>query len=115
MPHCSSLPALARGTPYRDPRPPMPVRSLRSDRIGTGVQVQWRAGSSDTTSYAVYRRDLAGGDHCPDNDARNLIGSIRSTGGQQTFVDTTAGKGHHYLYRVTALDRTWDHSLPHAT
>jgi hypothetical protein len=98
--------------PSLDARPPMPVRSLRSDSISTGVQLQWRAGSTDTTSYAVYRRDLAAGDHCPDNDARNLIGSIRSTGGQETFVDATAEKGHHYIYRVTALDRTWNQSIP---
>jgi uncharacterized lipoprotein YddW (UPF0748 family) len=107
-----SRPALVPAMPSLDARPPMPVRSLRSDWISTGVQLQWRAGSTDTTSYAVYRRDLAAGDHCPDSDARNLIGSIRSTGGQQTFVDTTAEKGHHYIYRVTALDRTWNQSIP---
>jgi hypothetical protein len=107
-----SRPALVPAMPSLDARPPMPVRSLRSDRISTGVQLHWQAGSTDTTSYAVYRRDLAAGDHCPDNDARNLIGSTRSTGGQQTFVDTTAEKGHHYMYRVTALDRTWNQSIP---
>lgn len=105
-------PALIPAMPSLDSRAPLPVRSLRSDRTSTGVRLQWRATSAETTSYAVYRRDLTAGDWCADNDARNLIATLRSTGGQQTYVDTTAVKGHHYLYSVTALDRTWNQSLP---
>jgi uncharacterized lipoprotein YddW (UPF0748 family) len=105
-------PALIPAMPSLDSRAPLPVRSLRSDRTSTGVRLQWRATSAETTSYAVYRRDLTAGDWCADNDARNLIATLRATGGQQTYVDTTAVKGHHYLYSVTALDRTWNQSLP---
>ena len=105
-------PALIPAMPSLDSRAPLPVRSLRSDKTSTGVRLQWRATSAETTSYAVYRRDLAAGDWCADNDARNLVATLRSTGGQQTYVDITAVNGHHYLYSVTALDRTWNQSLP---
>jgi hypothetical protein len=75
------------------------------------VELQWRARSADTTSYAIYRRDLTGGDWCPDNDARNLLATVRSTAGLQKYVDTTAEQGHHYVYFVSALDRTWNESV----
>ncbi|HET6297146.1 MAG TPA: family 10 glycosylhydrolase [Kribbella sp.] len=105
-------PALVPAMPSLDSRPPLPVNGLRASRLSTGTRLQWRATSADTTSYAIYRRDLAAGDWCADNDARNLLATVRTTGGQQTFTDTTAVKGHHYLYSVTALDRTWNQSLP---
>jgi uncharacterized lipoprotein YddW (UPF0748 family) len=105
-------PALVPAMPSLDARPPLPVRSLHADRTPAGVRLQWRTGSTDTTSYAVYRRDLTAGDLCPDNDARNLLATVRSTGARQTFVDATAVKGHRYVYLVTALDRMWNQSLP---
>jgi uncharacterized lipoprotein YddW (UPF0748 family) len=107
-----SRPALVPAMPSLDSRPPLPVRSLHSDRTDTGVRLQWRATSADTTSYGIYRRDLAAGDWCPDNDARNLLATVRAGTGQQTFVDTTAIAGHQYVYLVTALDRTWNESIP---
>jgi uncharacterized lipoprotein YddW (UPF0748 family) len=105
-------PALVPAMPSLDSRPPLPVNGLKANRTSTETRLQWRATSADTTSYAIYRRDLAAGDWCADNDARNLIATVRTTGGQQTFTDTTAVKGHHYLYSVSALDRTWNQSVP---
>ncbi|WP_432944337.1 glycoside hydrolase family 10 protein [Kribbella sp. CA-253562] len=105
-------PALVPVMPSLDARPPLPVHSLKAARTAGGVELQWRATSKDTTSYAVYRRDLTAGDWCADNDARNLLATMRSTGGQQTYVDTTAVAGRHYLYLVTALDRGWNQSVP---
>jgi uncharacterized lipoprotein YddW (UPF0748 family) len=101
-------PAIIPPMPHLDSRPPLPVHSVRADRLTTGVRLQWRPTSADTTSYAIYRRDLTAGDRCPDNDARNLLTTQRDT----TYTDPTALPGHHYLYSITALDRTWNQSLP---
>ena len=73
--------------------------------------MEWQRTSNDTTSYAIYRRELQGGDHCPDNDARNLIATVRSTGAAQSFLDATATPGTKYLYTVTALDRLANQSV----
>ncbi|MGC4943651.1 glycoside hydrolase family 10 protein [Kribbella sp. DT2] len=105
-------PALVPAMPSLDSRPPLPVHALKASRTGAGVKLDWRSTSKDTTSYAVYRRDLLGGDWCADTDARNLVATMRATGGQQTWTDTTAVAGGHYIYLVTALDRTWDQSIP---
>jgi uncharacterized lipoprotein YddW (UPF0748 family) len=101
-------PALIPTMPSLDSRAPLPVHAVRSTRTTDGVQLTWRRTSADSTSYAVYRRELAGGDHCPDNDARNLIGTTRDT----TYLDTTATPGEAYIYTVTALDRLANQSVP---
>ncbi|WP_328989158.1 family 10 glycosylhydrolase [Kribbella sp. NBC_01245] len=101
-------PALIPAMPALDSTAPRPVRVLRASRQADGVRLTWQPGSTDTTSYAVYRRAILGGDHCPDNDARNLLTTLRGT----TFTDTTATPGTHYLYFVTALDRTANESHP---
>jgi uncharacterized lipoprotein YddW (UPF0748 family) len=105
-------PALVPAMPSLDSRPPLPVHALKASRTTGGVRLDWRATSKDTTSYAVYRRDLLAGDWCGDNDARNLIATMRATGAQQTWTDTTAVAGRHYIYLVTALDRGWNQSIP---
>ncbi|WBQ04938.1 glycoside hydrolase family 10 protein [Kribbella sp. CA-293567] len=101
-------PALIPAMPSLDSRAPLPVHALRASRTSAGVKLQWKPTSRDTTSYAIYRRDLAAGDWCADNDARNLLTTLRGT----SFVDTTAVQGRHYLYSVTALDRAANQSLP---
>jgi hypothetical protein len=101
-------PALLPAMPSLVSRAPLPVHALRSDRTSTGVRLQWKPTSANTTSYAIYRRDVTAGDWCPDNDARNLIATQRGT----TFVDTTAVEGHRYLYTVTALNRAAVQSIP---
>ena len=104
-------PALVPAMPRLDSRPPLPVLALRATRTTEGVRLTWRRPLGGATSYAVYRRDLAAGDWCPDNDARNLLTTTRST----TVTDPTAQPGHTYTYLVTALDRTWNESLPAIT
>jgi hypothetical protein len=104
-------PALVPAMLHLDARPPLPVHALTAAKTSTGVRLQWHPTSADTTSYAIYRRDLTAGDRCPDNDARNLLATQRTT----TYTDPTALPGHHYLYSVTALDRTWNQSLPTPT
>src|SRR6185503_2971658 len=91
-------PALIPAMPALDARAPLPVHAVHAARTGDGVQLQWSRTSNDTTSYAIYRRELRGGDHCPDNDARNLIATVRSTGAAQSYVDATATPGTAYIY-----------------
>jgi uncharacterized lipoprotein YddW (UPF0748 family) len=104
-------PALIPAMPALDSRPPLPVHATRAKRTASGVQLTWSRTSTDTTSYAVYRRELLGSDHCPDNDARNLLTTLRSTGATQSYVDPTATPGKTYLYTVTALDRLSNQSI----
>ncbi|TCC58083.1 glycosyl hydrolase [Kribbella pittospori] len=105
-------PALIPAMPALDSRAPLPVHAVQATRTGSGVQVKWGRTSGDTTSYAIYRRELLGGDHCPDNDARNLIATVRSSGAEQSYLDTSATPGTKYLYSVTALDRLANQSVP---
>jgi uncharacterized lipoprotein YddW (UPF0748 family) len=104
-------PALIPAMPALDSRPPLPVHATRAKRTASGVQLTWSRTSTDTTSYAVYRREFLGSDHCPDNDARNLLTTLRSTGATQSYVDPTATPGKTYLYTVTALDRLSNQSI----
>ncbi|GAA0571141.1 family 10 glycosylhydrolase [Kribbella sandramycini] len=104
-------PALIPAMPELDSRPPLPPIAVHATRGASGVQLKWRRTSADTTSYAVYRRELLSGDHCPDNDARNLVATLRSTGATQSYVDSTAVPGKLYLYSVAALDRLSNQSI----
>jgi len=106
-----SRPALVPAMPSLDSRAPLPVRALRASRTDDGVQLRWTGGSADTTSYAVYRHDLDAGEWCEDNDARNLLATVRASG-EPVYVDTTAADAGQYVYLVTALDRTWNESNP---
>ncbi len=101
-------PALIPAMPALDSRAPLPPHAVHATRTTAGVQLKWRPTSPDSTSYAVYRRELLAGDHCPDNDARNLLTTTRS----QSYLDTTATPGKRYLYTVTALDRLSNQSVP---
>lgn len=91
--------------------PPAPSVTSAT-RTGGGVALSWRpAGSSDPTSYAVYRVDGDGAtDPCAFADAGNLLGTVR--GG--SFTDATAAPGATYTYHVSALDRTHHESAPSA-
>ena len=68
------------------------------------------------TSYAVYRFDGATFPRaCDLADAAHLVDTVRAVGGPgtaQSYVDSSAVAGHRYTYVVTALDRTWNESLP---
>ncbi|WP_344237305.1 glycoside hydrolase family 10 protein [Kribbella hippodromi] len=100
-----SKPALIPAMPALDSRPPLSAHAVRATRTAAGVQLNWSRTSKDTTSYAIYRRELRGTDHCPDNDARNLLTTLRATGPTQTYTDPTATPGTAYIYTVTTLDR----------
>ncbi|MFE6968477.1 glycoside hydrolase family 10 protein [Isoptericola sp. NPDC057653] len=109
--HPALVPAMAHlpSTPVR-----VPVLAEASARTG-GVALKWLdTGPRRTaaTSFAVYR--AAGRGAAVDvEDARNLVATVRSSGGvEQHFTDTTAAPGERYTYVVTALDRVWNESRP---
>ncbi|WP_431898140.1 family 10 glycosylhydrolase [Nonomuraea sp. bgisy101] len=77
--------------------PPAPT-NVTTAQVPGGVKVSWQGSAA---SYAVYRGDPA--DPCLLTDARNLIGTTRST----SFTDTSPGPGG---YHVTALGRTHQES-----
>ena len=100
-------PALIPAMPSLDSRAPLPVHAVRATRTTAGVQLNWRRTSSTPRRTPIYRRELPGGDHCPDNDARNLMTTTRAH-----LTDPTATPGKPYLYTVTALDRLANQSVP---
>ncbi|MEU7996419.1 family 10 glycosylhydrolase [Micromonospora sp. NPDC049060] len=82
--------------------------NLTSAVRGTGgVTLTWQRGATGSTAaYAVYRLPGDGAvDACDLADARNLLGTVRASGGTGTFTDATAATGSTYRYLVTALDR----------
>ncbi len=101
-------PALVPAMPSLDSRAAAPgPRRPRRSRRRPASQLKWRPTSADTTSYAIYRRDLTAGDWCPDNDARNLI----ATTALPVVRRHHGNPGHRYLYSVTALDRLANQSI----
>ncbi|MEJ3743249.1 family 10 glycosylhydrolase [Actinomycetes bacterium KLBMP 9797] len=100
-------PALVPATPGRAPMFPVIKRATRAD--DGAVRLSWLPLSRNSTSYAIYRLDgVSLPDRCTFADATHLIGTTRG----QSFVDTTATPGVRYTYYVTALDRSWNESLP---
>ena len=65
-------------------------------RGAAGVTLTIRPVWGEVTSYAVYRFKL-GEQPCVTDDARNLVGTVRRTGKETTFVDTTAVEGERYV------------------
>jgi uncharacterized lipoprotein YddW (UPF0748 family) len=63
----------------------------------------------EVTSYAVYRFAL--GEQPYFEDASHLVGTVRGTGKETTFVDKSAPAESCY-YMATALDRLWNESPP---
>jgi uncharacterized lipoprotein YddW (UPF0748 family) len=86
----------------------------RASRSADGITLTLRPTAQGrpfgkVTSYAVYR--FAWGELPYFKDATNLVGSVRATGKETTFVDKSAPAERCY-YMVTALDRLWNESLP---
>jgi uncharacterized lipoprotein YddW (UPF0748 family) len=80
--------------------PATPVLSAVRPGADATVTVSWRPGQGEAaTAYAIYRLDSGGA------DAR-LLGTVRGTGAEQSFVDRTAAAGTRYC--VSGLDRTWN-------
>ena len=94
------------------PRSPLLFPIITHDsRDAAGVTLTIRPVWGEVTSYAIYRFKI-GEQPCVTDDARNLVGTVRRTGRETTFVDTTAVEGERYVYLATALDRVWNEGPP---
>ncbi|MHA6486328.1 glycoside hydrolase family 10 protein [Bacillus cabrialesii] len=58
--------------------------------------------TKETTYYAIYRAE--------GESTKTLLGTVRKTNGQQTFLDETADPNKKYTYYVTSADRLHNES-----
>ncbi|WP_026208302.1 glycoside hydrolase family 10 protein [Catelliglobosispora koreensis] len=105
-----SRPALVPRMPHLPAGPMLFPVIVKDTRDASGVTLTIRHIWGDIKSYAIYRVDQDSEIGC--DDARNLLGTVRRSGKETTFVDTTAEAGKRYLYVATALDRLWNESPP---
>lgn len=95
-------PALVPAMPHLPAKPLLFPVITGAQRGPEGVTLTLRRTANgwpfgEVTSFAVYRD-------------RELIGTVRATGADATFVDTTAVAGERHIYQATALDRVWNES-----
>lgn len=110
-----SRPALVPTMPHLPSKPLLFPIVKHAQRGAGGVTLTLKPTAQgfpfgDVTSYAVYRFSMGEGPYF--DDARSLVGTVRSTGSETTFVDDTAVEGERYYYMATALDRLWNESPP---
>ncbi|WP_337062108.1 pectinesterase family protein [Kineococcus sp. G2] len=87
-----------------DTAAPAAVRSLKAKASTSGVALSWsKSSEKDLAEYRVYRSATADGEF-------TLTGTTTSA----KFTDTTAPAGVFSYYRVTAVDRSDNESLPAA-
>jgi uncharacterized lipoprotein YddW (UPF0748 family) len=106
-----SKPALVPRMPHLPASPMLFPVITHDSRDAAGVTLTIRPVWGEITSYAIYRFKI-GEQPCVTDDARNLVGTVRRTGRETTFVDTTAVDGERYVYLATALDRLWNEGPP---
>jgi uncharacterized lipoprotein YddW (UPF0748 family) len=86
--------------PGEGPAAPQPLKAERADG---GALLTWQDSGDQAAYYVIYRAPL--GQEIDQNDARYIVKTVRRTGGEQTFLDTTADGHTIYRYLVTAVDR----------
>ncbi|HMH15576.1 MAG TPA: hypothetical protein VK578_20920 [Edaphobacter sp.] len=94
-----------------DTFPPLVPTGLVAVPAGTGasIDLSWQPGTeTDLAGYHVYRQELTASNQ-PLGSSQRLT-QTPVTG--PAFHDSSAVAGHHYSYRVTALDTTGNESLP---
>jgi hypothetical protein len=96
-----------------DTFPPQPPTGLVAVPAGTdaAVDLSWQPNTeTDLAGYHVYRQELTASNQ-PQGSSQRLT-QTPVTG--PAFHDATAVAGHHYAYRVTAIDATGNESAPSA-
>jgi hypothetical protein len=96
-----------------DTFPPQSPTGLVAVPAGTGaaIDLSWEPGTeTDLAGYHVYRQELTASNQ-PLGTSQRLT-QTPVTG--PAFHDATAIAGHHYAYRVTAIDATGNESPPSA-
>jgi hypothetical protein len=96
-----------------DTFPPQPPTGLVAVPAGTGaaIDLSWQPNTeTDLAGYNVYRQELTAANQPIGSSQRLTQTPVTGPG----FHDATAVAGHHYAYRVTALDITGNESAPSA-
>jgi hypothetical protein len=96
-----------------DTFPPQPPTGLAAVPSGSGaaIDLSWQANSeTDLAGYHVYRQELSATNQPIGTSQR--LSQTPVTG--PAFHDSSAVAGHHYAYRVTAIDATGNESTPSA-
>jgi hypothetical protein len=96
-----------------DTFPPQPPTGLAAVPSGSGaaIDLSWQANTeTDLAGYHVYRQELTASNQ-PISSWQRLT-QTPATG--PAFHDSTAVAGHHYTYRVTAIDASGNESQPSA-
>lgn len=104
-----SRPAIVPVIPRVPGRAPAQPSEVSAVRTGRGVRVRWRAEGATSCAIWRVRREFSIGE-LELADARNLMGTMRATGGLQEVE--LLGVDPNALYAVTAYDRTWRRSRP---
>ena len=96
-----------------DTFPPQSPAGLAAVPAGTGasIDLSWQPNAEiDLSGYHVYRQELSASNQ-PQGTSQRLT-QTPVTG--PAFHDSSAVAGHHYAYRVTAIDATGNESPPSA-
>jgi hypothetical protein len=96
-----------------DTFPPQSPTGLVAVPAGTGasIDLSWEPGTeTDLAGYHVYRQELTASNQPLESSQR--LTQTPVTG--PAFHDATAVAGHHYAYRVTAIDAPGNESAPSA-
>jgi hypothetical protein len=96
-----------------DTFPPQPPTGLVAVSAGTGaaIDLSWEPNTeTDLAGYHVYRQELDASNQPHGTSQRLTQTTVTGPG----FHDATAIAGHHYAYRVTAIDDTGNESPPSA-
>ncbi|MBL3629009.1 glycoside hydrolase family 10 protein, partial [Bacillus sp. RHF6] len=102
-----SKPALVPQMPWLDSAAPKKPKltKVTKDKNGNLLLIQDHPSNQkmkETTYYAIYRAE--------GESTKTLLGTVRKTNGQQTFLDETADPNKKYTYYVTSADRLHNES-----
>jgi hypothetical protein len=90
--------------PPATPRDVIAATINNLDGVSTEIDLSWSISTeSDLAGYRVYRSDR------PDDRGQLLTSDLLLS---PAYRDTSVSAGHHYLYRVTAVDRSGNESAP---
>lgn len=106
-------PALVPSMNWIDGTPPAePFLQSAEGSAGSGVHLSWSDSTrSDAAYYVIYR--FKKGKSMSADDAANMAAVVqRAPSTVQTWLDKTTAKRSVYTYRITAVDRGHNESLP---
>lgn len=102
-------PALIPVMPWLGGEAPPPPTTIETERFSDGTALKVFDNSDKSTYFAIYR--FEGSEVGSIDDADALITTVRKTGSETSFIDTTTHTDKTYTYVVTALDRLHHESV----